>query len=81
VALERLRQHFNGFVDQARGADSLRVALAGAVATPTMTRDFAKVAADTEIFSSWVDRMKQRFLDAPSPSSNKIASAGGASNG
>lgn len=76
VALERLRQHFNGFVDQARGADALRVALAGAVATPTMTRDFAKVAADTEIFSSWVDRMKQRFLHAPSPSSNRIASSG-----
>lgn len=81
VALERLRQHFNGFVDQARSQDALRVALAGAVATPTMTRDFAKVAADTEIFSGWVDRMKQRFRDAPSPSSNKVASLGAGPNG
>jgi tetratricopeptide (TPR) repeat protein len=76
VGLERLRAHFGGFVDQARAADSLRVALAGAAAMPTLTRDFGKVAADTDIFAGWVDRMKQKFKDAPSVSSNRLADIG-----
>jgi hypothetical protein len=74
-ALDRLRGHFNGFVDQSRSADALRVALAGAEAMPTLTREFGKIAADTDIFAGWVERMKQRFKDAPSVSSNKLAAA------
>jgi hypothetical protein len=75
VGLERLRSRWSGFVDQARSADSLRVALAGAAAMPALTRDFGKVAADTDIFAGWVARMKQKFKEAPSVSSNHLASA------
>lgn len=76
VGLDRLRAHFGGFVDQARSADALRVALAGAAAMPTLTRDFGKVAADSDIFAGWVERMKQKFKDAPSVSSNRLADIG-----
>lgn len=76
VGLGRLRGHFGGFVDQAKSADALRVALAGAAAMPTLTRDFGKVAADTDIFAGWVERMKQKFKDAPSVSSNRLADIG-----
>jgi hypothetical protein len=76
AGLGRLRGHFGGFVDQARSADALRVALAGPEAMPALTRDFGKVAADTDIFAGWVERMKQKFKDAPSVSSNKLAAAG-----
>jgi hypothetical protein len=74
VGLARLRARFGGFVEQARTADALRVALAGATAMPTLTRDFGKVAADADVFAGWVERMKQKFKDAPSVSSNRLAS-------
>jgi hypothetical protein len=48
---------------------------------PTLTRDFGKVAADTDIFAGWVERMKQKFKDAPSVSSNKLAAVGGGATG
>jgi hypothetical protein len=81
AALERLRGHFAGFVDQARSADALRVALAGPEAMPALTRDFGKVAADTDLFAGWVERMKQKFKDAPSVSSNKLAAVGPGATG
>ena len=81
AALSRLRARFGGFVDQARSADSLRVALAGSSSMPTLTRDFGKVAADTDIFAGWVERMKQKFKDAPSVSSNKLAAVGAGATG
>ena len=77
VGLDRLRTRFGGFIERAKTADALRVALAGASAMPTLTRDFGKVAADTDIFSGWVERMKQRFKDAPPVSSNRLAQIGG----
>jgi tetratricopeptide (TPR) repeat protein len=76
AGLERLRGHFGGFVDQAHSADALRVALAGPEAMPALTRDFGKVAADTDLFAGWVERMKRKFKDAPSVSSNKLAAVG-----
>jgi hypothetical protein len=78
AALARIRSRFGGFVDQAKAADALRVALAGPSATPALVRDFGKVAADTDIFAGWVERMKQRFKDEPSVSSNKLAQIGAA---
>jgi tetratricopeptide (TPR) repeat protein len=80
-ALDRLRGHFQGFVEKAKAPDSLRVALEGAVATPTMTREFGKVAAQTDIFAGWIDKMKQKFLEAPSPSGSTVASADSGAQG
>jgi tetratricopeptide (TPR) repeat protein len=81
AGLERLRCHFESFVTQARSADALRVALAGPEAMPALTRDFGKVAADTDLFAAWVERMKQKFKDAPSVSSNKLAAVGPGATG
>jgi hypothetical protein len=82
-ALERLRTRYQGLVEQARAPDALRVALAGTAGVEVSTRDFAKVAADADIFSGWVGRMKQRFKDAPSPTGQKpkIATAETAAKG
>jgi hypothetical protein len=81
AALERLRGHYDGFIAQARSADALRVALAGPEAMPALTRDFGKVAADTDLFAAWVERMKQKFKDEPSVSSNKLAAVGPGATG
>jgi hypothetical protein len=81
TGLARLRDHFNGFVAQARAPDALRVALAGPESMPALTRDFGKFADDSDLFAAWVERMKQKFKDAPSVSSNKLAAVGGAGQG
>jgi hypothetical protein len=81
AGLARLRGHFGGFVDQARSADALRVALAGPDAMPTLTRDFGKYAEGADLFAGWVERMKQKFKDAPSVSSNKLATVGPGATG
>jgi hypothetical protein len=81
AALERLRGHFESFVTQARSADALRVALAGPEAMPTLTRDFGQFTAQSDLFAGWVERMKQKFKDAPSVSSNKLAAAGPGASG
>ncbi len=81
AGLERLRGHFAGFVDQARSPDALRVALAGPEAMPALTRDFGKLVAADDLFAGWVERMKQRFKDAPSVSSNKLAAVGPGATG
>jgi hypothetical protein len=81
AGLERLRGHFAGFVDQARSADALRVALAGPDAMPALTRDFGKYAEGADLFAAWVERMKQKFKDAPSVSSNKLAAVGPGATG
>lgn len=76
AALERLRSRYQALVDQARAPDALRVALAGTAGIAVSTRDFAKVAADADIFSGWVGRMKQRFKEAPAPTGSKPKIAG-----
>ena len=76
-ALDRLRGRYGALADRARTADALKVALTGTAGAQIATRDFSKVAADADIFSSWVTRMKQRFRDAPVPTGGKakLASA------
>jgi hypothetical protein len=81
AGLGRLRDHFGGFVPQARAPDALRVALAGPEAMPALTRDFGKYAQGADLFAGWVERMKQKFKDAPSVTSNKLAAAGAGASG
>jgi hypothetical protein len=81
AGLARLREHYQGFVAQARTADALRVALAGPEAMPALTRDFGKYAEGADLFAGWVERMKQKFKDAPSVSSNKLAAVGPGATG
>ena len=57
------------------------MALAGPDSLPALTRDFGKVAVAADLFAGWVERMKQKFKDAPSVSSNKLASVGAGASG
>jgi tetratricopeptide (TPR) repeat protein len=76
-SLDRVRMRYQGLIDGARAPDALRVALAGTTSDTGITRDFSKVAADADLFSGWVSRMKERFKTAPSPTGGKanVASA------
>lgn len=66
-ALARLRDHWAGFVDQARNPDALRVALSGMNNGQVSPADFSKIAADNQTFEGWVAKMKARFATAPLP--------------
>jgi len=76
VSLARLNQRFKPFVNGAKQADALRVALVG-LDGDTTTADFAQKVSDNEIFAGWVDKMKKRFRDraAPLTSRNPRAAA------
>lgn len=67
VALGRLRERFDGFIDQSRNPEALRVAFAAADGGSLTANDFSRAVADNEGFSGWVARMKQKFRDKPSP--------------
>ncbi len=69
VGLDRLRARYGGFIDQARQADALRVALSGAETAQITSGDFARVSAEDSSFVDWVQAMKQRFRDRPAPTS------------
>jgi tetratricopeptide (TPR) repeat protein len=69
AGLGRLRAHYQGFVDKARQADALRVALSDAQTAQITTGDFARVSAEDASFVGWVQAMKQRFRDRPAPTS------------
>jgi tetratricopeptide (TPR) repeat protein len=65
-SLAQLNQRYRPFVNGAKQADALRVALSGPDGDTT-TADFAQKVTDNEIFAGWVDKMKQRFRDRSPP--------------
>ncbi len=67
AALGRLRERFDGFVDQSRNPEALRVAFAAADGGSLTANDFSRAVADNEGFTGWVARMKQKFREKPSP--------------
>ena len=68
AALARLNQRYKPFVNGARQADALRVALVGIDADATATAsEFPQRVSDNEVFSGWVGKMKQRFRDRSPP--------------
>jgi tetratricopeptide (TPR) repeat protein len=69
AALGRLRERFDGFVEQSRNPEALRVAFAAADGGTLTANDFSRAVADNEGFTGWVARMKQKFRDKPSPTS------------
>jgi len=62
--LARLRDHYQGFVAQARSADALRVALSGMNGAQLTSTDFTRAAAENDSFIGWVQTMKVRFRAA-----------------
>ena len=67
VSLARLRDRWNPFVAGARNPDALRVALSGLSGGQVSPADLSRVAADNQVFEGWVDKMKDRFRQAPLP--------------
>ena len=67
AALARMRDHYQGFVGQARSPEALRVALSGMNGAQITTSDFAKTTAENDTFTSWVQLMKDRFRQSPAP--------------
>jgi tetratricopeptide (TPR) repeat protein len=68
AGLTRLNQRYKPFVNGARQADALRIALVGIDPDATATAsEFPQRVSDNEVFSGWVDKMKQRFRDRSPP--------------
>ncbi|MES2340424.1 MAG: endoglucanase [Pseudomonadota bacterium] len=67
MALTRLRERYQGFTDQARNPDALRVALSGVQDGRLSVADFGRITADNEAFAGWVTKMKVKFRDRPAP--------------
>ena len=66
-ALARVRERYQGFFEDARNPDALRVALSGVDAGQLNVTDFSRVTADNEAFAGWVAKMKLRFKQRPAP--------------
>jgi tetratricopeptide (TPR) repeat protein len=60
--LARLSERYSGFVEGARSAGALRIALAGSSSGQDVS-DFAGMAARTDTFTGWVNTMKQSFRE------------------
>lgn len=67
AALNRLRERFDGFIDQSRNPEALRVAFAASDGGTLTANDFSRAVAENEGFTGWVARMKQKFRDKPAP--------------
>jgi hypothetical protein len=67
AALARLQQRYNGFYDQARNPEALRVALTGVQTGQLSVADFGRATADNEAFAGWVAKMKVKFREKPAP--------------
>jgi tetratricopeptide (TPR) repeat protein len=68
ASLARLRANWTPYIAGSRNPDALRVALAGLNGGSVSPADFSRVAADNQIFSGWVAKMRARFDQAPPPS-------------
>ena len=61
--LARLTERFNGFVQQARQPEALRIALAGLDAARDTPSDFARLTSQADTFAGGVAGRKLRFRD------------------
>ena len=66
-ALARLRTNWTPFVAGSRNPDALRVALSGLRDGQVAPTDFSRIAADNQLFSGWVAKMRAHFDEAPLP--------------
>ncbi len=67
ASLARLRARWTPFVAASRNPDALRVALSGLNNGEVSPADFSRIAADNQVFSGWVAKMKDRFRESPLP--------------
>jgi tetratricopeptide (TPR) repeat protein len=67
AALTRLRTRYSRFTEEARAPAAMRVALSGADEVNLTNARFAQAVSDADAFAGWVQRMKKRFADKPTP--------------
>ena len=67
AALARLRANWTPFVAGAHNPDALRVALSGLNGGEVSPADLSRIAADNQVFTGWVAKMRARFDQAPPP--------------
>jgi hypothetical protein len=75
AALTRLMQRYQGFIDQARNPEALRVALTGESSGRLGVADFGRAMADTEAYAGWVAKAKQRFRQPPAKAGPPVKQA------
>jgi tetratricopeptide (TPR) repeat protein len=75
ASLARLRTNWTPFVAGSRNPDALRVALSGLNNGQISPADFARIAADNQLFEGWLAKMRARFDTAPLPSPRPPPSA------
>ncbi len=86
AALERMYGRYQGFFEQSRNPDALRVALSGMSDGRLTVADFGRATADNEAFAGWVAKMKKRFREPPAVAAKpaaavKQAAASGSAKG
>ena len=74
-ALARLRANWTPFVAGAHNPDALRVALSGLNGGEVSPADLSRIAADNEVFTGWVAKMRARFDQTPLPAPRAPLSA------
>ena len=67
ASLARLRARWSPFVATSHDPDALRVALSGLNNGEVSPADFSRLAADNQVFTGWVAKMKDRFRESPLP--------------
>jgi hypothetical protein len=67
ASLARLRARWTPFVATSHDPDALRVALSGLNNGEVSPADFSRLAADNQVFTGWVAKMKDRFRESPLP--------------
>jgi hypothetical protein len=72
-SLQRLNEHYSGFVAQAHTPDALRLALEGIDNARISPSEFARAAAQADTFAGWVASMKEHFRAATDEAAKAVA--------
>ena len=67
AGLTRLRTRFAKLTPAVRSPEAMQVALSGGDVQSLTPADYSRALSDTDLFSGWVARMKQRFRQKPPP--------------
>jgi tetratricopeptide (TPR) repeat protein len=67
AGLTRLRTRYAKLTPSVRSPEAMQVALSGGDVQMLTPADYSRAVSDTDLFTGWVARMKQRFRQKPPP--------------
>lgn len=67
ASLTRLRTRYKGFLDKARNAEALNLALTSSAADQVSAQDFARLTTANDMFATWITKVKDRLRAGTSP--------------